>query len=427
MRLLRAGAVSRQTLESFSKEAVLNVLRTHGEASGGPLSALREQQDELQRFLAAVQKDMLPLQETLKRIREDAAWHDAAEGFKSERTWMRAALGPAAELGLTGSIPSVDLSGGALAQARQILAEYQSRFHLPAIGETASLFATIQSVGPSSAMGSWQHYAREIQRAAEAMRTPWLDMQDKLQSVAGFAELQRIGLSLREHRPFDDDLSALLRGSLGDWRGAITLPENVIDDAWARTEFYAERGFDPRLTRFPREAFEQGTLLAGLRDTPPPFLDEYNGQAGEEDEDVGFERTNNAHDRLMRFEHQLRRFIDAAMTAAFGESWIKHRVPDEIRKKWQEKQQKARDHGEPAHPLIAHADFTDYLPIITRKDNWSQVFETMFRRRESVQESLQRLYPIRLCTMHARIITLDDQLYLFAETRRILLAIEEWQ
>jgi hypothetical protein len=111
------------------------------------------------------------------------------------------------------------------------------------------------------------------------------------------------------------------------------------------------------------------------------------------------------------------------MKAAFGEHWIKHRVPGEMRKSWQDKRQKAQDNGGKNWSLIAYADFTDYETIITRNDNWSAVFKSVFDRPELVRESFQRLYPIRLCTMHARIITQDDELYLHVETMRLLKAI----
>ncbi len=45
----------------------------------------------------------------------------------------------------------------------------------------------------------------------------------------------------------------------------------------------------------------------------------------------------------------------------------------------------------------------------------------------SVQESFRRLYPIRLATMHARLITEDDELYMYVETKRILTAIGVWE
>ncbi len=51
------------------------------------------------------------------------------------------------------------------------------------------------------------------------------------------------------------------------------------------------------------------------------------------------------------------------------------------------------------------------------------VFKPIFKRPMLVQESFQRLYPIRMCTMHARLITQDDELYLYVETKRILKAI----
>ena len=121
--------------------------------------------------------------------------------------------------------------------------------------------------------------------------------------------------------------------------------------------------------------------------------------------------------------HQIRKFIDEQMTEAFGSNWIKHRIDGQMRKQWEEKQEKAEANGEREWPLIAYADFTDYVKIITQKNNWRDVFEEFFDRKESVQESFQRLYPIRVCTMHARLITQDDELYLCVETKRILKAI----
>jgi hypothetical protein len=91
---------------------------------------------------------------------------------------------------------------------------------------------------------------------------------------------------------------------------------------------------------------------------------------------------------------------------------------------WVHKKETAAKAGEADWPLIAYADFTDYLAIVTRNDNWNAVFKQYFTRPESVRESFQRLYPIRLCTMHARLITQDDELYLLVETKRILRAID---
>ena len=81
------------------------------------------------------------------------------------------------------------------------------------------------------------------------------------------------------------------------------------------------------------------------------------------------------------------------------------------------------ENGDREWPLIAYADFTDYERIIVRNDNWNAVFKQTFRRKEFVRESFQRLYPIRLSTMHARVITQEDLLYLLVETKRLLTAM----
>ena len=125
----------------------------------------------------------------------------------------------------------------------------------------------------------------------------------------------------------------------------------------------------------------------------------------------------------MRFETHLRRFIDQRMSEVFGANWVKHQVPGDTHAQWVEKRRQAQEAGEEVRPLIAYADFTDYVRILLRNDNWEAVFKAVFRRQEAVRESLQRLYPIRLCTMHARIITQDDELYLHVEVQRLLKAI----
>ena len=237
--------------------------------------------------------------------------------------------------------------------------------------------------------------------------------------------MQGIGHALRTLPAFDTSLADRLRIDLGNWREKITWPEAIFTDPLARTEFYGERGLDPGLTNFPASAFDQSITIAGIKRSPPPLiaLYDYEPEGEEDEEEAGLARTNDAHDRLQRFESQMRKFIDGQMTAAFGENWIRQRVPGPIRQAWRDKQQKAKDNGEPDRPLIAYADFADYVPIITRRDNWRGAFEPVFRRQTLVQESFQRLYPIRICTMHARIITQEDELYLYAETKRLLAAI----
>ena len=185
-----------------------------------------------------------------------------------------------------------------------------------------------------------------------------------------------------------------------------------------------KRGLNPNLTSFPNNAFRQIVTDAGLEEmVPVDDAYDFNPRELEEPEkEAGFERTNKAHDKLQRFEAQMRRFIDERMTEAFGPNWLKNQISGEMKNQWSKKRQKAKDNGEKEYPLIAYADFTDYEEIIIRRDNW-EVFKEFFDRKTSVEESFRRLYPIRICTMHSRIITQDDELYLYVETKRLLTAI----
>ena len=268
-------------------------------------------------------------------------------------------------------------------------------------------------------------FSTALQEAMEQMRSPWLNMEHVLDSARGFAELQAVGASINAFAAFDDTVVLRLRTVLGDWRDAMPVLPSIADDLVARTTFYRERGVDPNLTDFPASAFDEGTVIARLKEPAPMLVEIYDFSipARNEEEEGGFRRTNAAHDRLLRFETQLRRFIDEQMTAAFGGQWVKQRVPAPIRASWAEKSEAAAKSGGAKRPLISYADFTDYEAIICRNDNWNEVFRAVFVRQEAVRESLLRLYPVRLATMHARLITQEDQLLLYIETKRILKAM----
>lgn len=374
-----------------------------------------------------LRRQLEPIQASVMALETNTGLRTLIEEADRHHELMRAALGPLEELRRVGLLCNMgtELTAGAR-QARELIAQVQSNFRLPESAEAANLLLEFEGNGLAKSLERHRELSSEIQRAMEMMRAPWLDIQDRLSSVTGFAELQGIGHALRNSPPFDKHLADSLRFALGDWRAKIDWPSNIFTDPVARTAFYAGRGLDPALTAFPAAAFNQSLDIAGLTRGPPPLVDNYGPDSQDEgdDDEAAFERTNAAHDRLMRFETQIRSFIDERLKAAFGDNWVKHRVPGEIRKTWVDKQQKAKDNGEPQRPLIAYADFADYVPIISRADNWEAVFKPIFRRQTLVQESFQRLYPIRICTMHARLITQDDELYLYVETKRILSAIE---
>ncbi len=308
----------------------------------------------------------------------------------------------------------------------ELMAGWETRFRLPEIAEIGSLLANVQKSPWSAAIAAAMPQTSCLADALAEMTKPWLNMEESMRSVAGLAELHDIGRVLRGMPGFGEGLATPLRLALGDWRDPISWQSDVLADHNLRAGFYADLGFNRELTAFPADAFDEGLYISGVRGERPARIVLYEDQvpaADDATEEADFARTNMAHDWLLRLESQLRAFIDQQMTRAVGADWVQRRLPNGMYEQWKGKQRKARQAGAAERPLIAYADFTDYLGVICRRDNWSEVFAAFFGRPESVRESFQRLYPIRLDTMHARVITQDDELLLYVETRRLMKAV----
>jgi hypothetical protein len=367
-----------------------------------------------------------PLADALHTIEQNSGIRQMLESIKHQEVLTRTALGPLEELRRAGVFDVDSPWRREMELARQVMDGFHAHFRMPEMTETARL---IEACRANSILGTLARYAGQetsLQRAIESMRTPWLDVQEALRSMASFAELQGIGHALGSMPAFGDSLSSALRIDLGDWRDPITWQPEIFTDLAARADFYVSLGFDQALTNFPAPAFEQSLHIAGLRREPPPFVDRYGApvpRSDDNDEEEGLTRTNMAHDWLLRLETQLRGFIDEQMTLAFGADWQKNRLPKYMYEEWQKKKGTAQRAGGREWPLISYADFTDYELVICKRDNWREVFAPFYDRPESVRESFQRLYLVRLDTMHARPITQDDELLLYVETKRLMKVI----
>jgi len=375
-----------------------------------------------QEMIDAAAKLAAPAMEAARALEVSSSIHHLIDQMNLRDSLIQAAIGPMQELQSL-SLPITQ----AMDHTRHLLADYESHFRLPAESEIAQLALTIQT---SPAMDVAWHFSDDttaLKQAMQAMQSPWLDIQQSVRSLAGFAELQGIGQALISGPAFSEHLAGVLRAGLGDWRDKISWPKPIFTDLDARTNFYVDRGFNLALTNFPATAFRESLNIAGLHDAPPALADRYGPFLPklESDSEVeeAFIRTNRAHDRLQRFETQLRRYIDATMTAAYGPDWPKKKLPNGMYEDWRDKQHRAGQGRSADLPLIAFADFTHYELIICKRDNWREVFAPTFGRIESVRESFQRLYPVRVCTMHARLITHEDELYLYVEVKRLMKAI----
>lgn len=370
--------------------------------------------EEMERFVSKTQS-------LVDRLQPPSALQQYVADQERIAAQLRAAMGPINDLkrALANTrTPALD-SLSALARS------FEDRFRLPEISSLRTMMSSMEQSGALAALAATQSRMDAVRLSMESMRAPWLDIQRQLESMNGLAHLHGIGQAIHAYPAFDDRLALALRFDLGDYRDLVTWPEAIFSDPLARSDYYREHGLNPEITAFPAEAFWEASERSGLDedDAGVPLFDTLWTPDTDTDREEGYRRTNRAHHHLLRFETEIRDFIAERMTAAAGPGWVKSRTPDKMLDRWKEKQAKAIAAGEPEAPLIAYADFSDYLPIIERGDNWNAVFKPVFGRVESVRESLQRLYPIRICTMHARLITQDDELYLLVEVKRIIKAI----
>ncbi|MDP3746498.1 MAG: Swt1 family HEPN domain-containing protein [Phenylobacterium sp.] len=310
------------------------------------------------------------------------------------------------------------LAGTAVARAAGL---EDHLFHTPRRDELRSLLdQTLAAQRVTSANLGEDLLSAKVRGTFEALQTPWLHNQHALASARSMADLQMLGLAARD-APFAATAVETLRSHLGDWRDPLT-----IDPLWVeaprRLELYAQLGLDRGLADFPAPAFERGLGLAGFPGASVDDADEADEGAAD---GLGpdHDRAREAFPVLQHFEVAVRRFIATAMKAAYGPGWAQTHVPANMREAWEQKRSVAERDGAPPRPLSDYADFTDHKAIIERGENWRTVFKPVFGRAEDVRESFQRLFPVRIATMHAHGLTQEDVLLLRVETGRILRAI----
>lgn len=302
------------------------------------------------------------------------------------------------------------------------LVDVRSGFDLPQAKDIRSAFDAYKA-DHSSRFGELRlkgYLLDSVSATMERMSLPSLDIIGGSSAIRGVLDVHRLSSALDIFPPYGQRTERLLRGELGDWRDADAADEAALQDQEARTNLYLDRGLDKDLTNFSDEAFDALTEGSGLQ-SGVIQLDSAFGEAiplnSTELEEL--DRSTQACRHLIALERLLRQFIDGKMTAAFGSDWTRHRLPKGLLDLWTEKMERAEKSGLLRAPLIEYADFTDYEGIITRRDNWSQIFAPFFERTESVRESFSRLRPVRLAAMHSRRVTNDDMLFLYVEVKRI--------
>lgn len=303
----------------------------------------------------------------------------------------------------------------------------EEKFRLPHLNEAARMYGLVKDSLGSQLIDSLLPRQGEFAELVSSLRSPWVDSANSLQSFESVSRLACVGKALL---PTAYDLAAgnTLKSLLGDW-SHITFSESVFSDWRVRQQLYLDSGFDHLLTVLPEPAFtdslfETRILRHDLFQREYPVVIE----PGESEEKTSEEyhwkqRVLDVHEILFSLENRLRIFIHKTMTERFGPGWEKKRVSSEVYTAWIEKREKARSADGEETRLLWYADFTDYVKIIERRDNWKEIFEPIFRNKVDVQVSFMRLHPIRVSAAHYRVVTKEDYLLLGVEAQRILRAI----
>jgi len=111
-----------------------------------------------------------------------------------------------------------------------------------------------------------------------------------------------------------------------------------------------------------------------------------------------------SYELLKELEQKLRHVIENEISK-ISSDWWKQRIPNDVR---ENALQRKKKNDSPwnwvsgGSPLIDYVDFTDYAKIISRRDNWNDVFRNIFGNKEELVSKLKELEPIRNTIMHSR-------------------------
>jgi len=142
--------------------------------------------------------------------------------------------------------------------------------------------------------------------------------------------------------------------------------------------------------------------------------------------DKGFERkyiVSEPYNLLKEFERSLREFIETRLSF-IAPNWWKERIPGDVKEKAEERKNRNDtlwpwiEKGE-VHPIY-YINFSDYVKIITKRDNWKEVFSTYFIDKNIISAKLRELEPIRNNIAHFRELNSSDITKLKLYSKEIL-------
>jgi len=133
------------------------------------------------------------------------------------------------------------------------------------------------------------------------------------------------------------------------------------------------------------------------------------------------------YDLLKKLENKLRICIKTQLSKQYP-NWWTERIPNDVRSRAEDRKSKNETlwpWSNESHDLINFVDFNDYIKIITRRDNWREIFGNIFKEQTILAAKLKELDPIRNAIAHSRPLNSNDRIRLKLHAQDLISCIEQ--
>ena len=256
-------------------------------------------------------------------------------------------------------------------------------------------------------------HQNELASRLTGLTIPWALEDHPALSVMGLVRLAGMRDIVTEADPYTMPASGLYRHELGE-----PLPFDPEVAPEEREAAAMDSGMNPEVVAFPPVAYPRVLVVAGFKFGLPAL----DAPASDGGDTTGIFHPHH-RELLDQVEHRLRKLVAKELRRVAGSRWIRRRVSENTRDKWDRRKQEDQDRRGDSYALIHYADLMDMSDIICRRDNWNDVFSAIFKDRADFQVGMRRLNPIRHAIAHGRPLVRTDQLALCAEAARLLRAL----
>lgn len=259
--------------------------------------------------------------------------------------------------------------------------------------------------------------AKEFADQIASIARPWSIPGSEGTSMAAALRLSQFSRFTRELPAFSRERFAFVDSEFGAFDRALPVAE-AIDDEEEGEAVYTDAGRTQALVAFPSVSYDDVLVATGLTfDIRQPAFIRPDGS-------VLPEAAMNPHDHFLitMIEGHLRQAICTALAAAGGLAALQRLFGNRL-SSWARKRDEALDRGEIELHLVYYADFMEMAEIVINKEMWASTFKPIFRNKDRLRISLERLHGLRIPTAHSRPLTRTARLRLWVEAREILEAL----